>query len=170
MGDGSGKARFLEDIIVSKDHDRFVRSHVVLWASEQLCNSGMLPSLHVVQGFLNEFEEPGRAQEQAQFCELRMRAIASDPDRVTALSSLVQVTDRLPDHNLIRWAIQSLSAMDDPRALEALANYERVVLELPTASPQRAPLMEYADEIRRLNGSRMAPPPIDDPSRGKIIE
>jgi hypothetical protein len=130
----------------------------------------MLPSLHVIQGFLNEFEEPQRAQEQAHFCELRMRAIASSPDRVTGLSSVLQVSDRLPDHNLIRWAIQSLSAMDDPRALEALANYERAVLELPTASRRRAPLMEYADEIRRLNGSRMAPPAIDDPSRGQIIE
>ncbi len=163
------KARFLEDLVVSEHLDPFVRSRVMTWASEQLCDNGVLTSLAVVQGMLYEWAG-SRAQEQAHFCELRMRAIASSPDRVTGLGSVLQVTDRLPDHKLIRWAIRSLSAMDDPRALEALTGYERAVLELPATSPLRAPLMDYANEIRFLNRDRIGPPPVDDPSRGHIIQ
>lgn len=163
------KAIFLEDLVVSEQLDSFVRSRVMTWASEQLCENGILTSLSVVQGMLYKWAG-SRAQEQAQFCEDRMRAVAANPDRIAALADLLQVSQRPPNYKLIRWAVYSLSSIDDPRALDALTDYERAVLELPAVSPLRASLMDLANEIRWLNRKRIGPPPVDDPTRGHIIE
>lgn len=139
------KARYLEGVIRE--------GTTAFWAAARLCETGMLSSFPVVDQYLRT-RNPQRGAENAQFCEARMGTLASNPDRITALSSVLQVTNGLADEKLTMWAIRSLTAMESPRADEIMERYEQQVLDLPDGSPQKRELMPYADAVRNRKGPR----------------
>ena len=126
--------------------------YVANWAGERLCNSGMLASYPVVQEFLLQ-QDSVRGPENARFCELRMRALASSPDRVAALGSILTVTAGLADERLTNWAIDELTEMKSSRADEVMERFEKSVSDLPNG-PQKRELKPYANAIRQRNGIR----------------
>jgi hypothetical protein len=121
------------------------------WAAEELCNRGVLTSYAVVEQLLYDRNRKA-APENARFCEQRMRAVMSNPDRTTAIGSVLRVTDGLADKRLMQWAISELTSMKSEQAEQVMERFEQEVLALPDDSPQKRELMPYADAVRRRHG------------------
>ena len=114
----------------------------------------MLSSYSVAESLILDRYSGSAGIETARFCELRMRTIASNPDRVEALGSVLQVTGGLADRQLTQWAISELTGMTSPRADEIMERFEQHVLALPDGSPQKRELMPYADAVRNRKGGQ----------------
>lgn len=154
--DRQGKAQFLETTI--RDF-RDVPGNGILadWAAEELCDKGMLSSYSIAESLILDRYSGTTGRETARFCELRMRTLAGNPDRIEALGSVLQVTRGLADGQLTQWAISELTEMKSSRADEIMDRFEQQILALPADSPQRRELMPYADAVRNRQGGQPRP-------------
>jgi len=134
------KVRFFQDSLEEEV------GYAASWAANRVCNTGLLVVLPAVRHHLIEGNSSG-GEEDARFCEARMRALEQDPDRVSAVAAILQIPEEPADTKLMQWALWELMAMKLPRANEQLERFEREVLALPETSPQYRTLIGLADEI-----------------------
>ncbi len=132
------KIAFLEGLLTAQ-RDPVSDSHVDYWALDQLCDSGSLVSLSVVQRRLEEgySSNPHVLDKELRFCEQRIRVMMTDPDPVIALHSLLTVSSDPPDRRLLYWAVERLEEMESPRADEVLARFAEKIAALPETSAHK---------------------------------
>jgi hypothetical protein len=153
IADSQGKTDFLEKAIREPPQDAMARVKVMLWAMRELCDSGALMSLPVIQSGLHKLYS-ATAGEEIQFCEARIRVIRSDPDRVKALGSTLEVHRAAEDSRLTWWAINKLAAMKSPNADAELDRFADVITKLPEGSLPREQTGMFRQAIIELRRGR----------------
>jgi hypothetical protein len=83
-----------------------------------------------------------------------MRVVASNPDRVKALASVLTVGGDAANGRLAGWAVNELNSMQTQPAEAELDRFAREIGELPEGSPTRARLGAYRQEILDFQAQR----------------
>ena len=143
IADSQSKIEFLERLVI----DRAPASY---WAANQLCDRGALESGFVTRKYFTSLWRDQYGEEQAQFCECRMRVVASNHNRVMALGgSVLRVENVVDSDRVTLWAINQLANLFSPVADAELRRFSN---ELRTMTKgQRAPqgLAFLAEDIDR---------------------
>jgi hypothetical protein len=129
------------------------------WAGEELCNRGALSALPDVQSWMKRRRSGRPGQDDSEFCEARMRAVAADPDRAKALgsvfSSFMTLANGFPGRRLLTWAIGELGAMN---SLEADAELDRIRDEIGAVlkgDPGESNLLQFQAQLDDTRRSRV---------------
>jgi hypothetical protein len=163
LSDSVMQARFLEEVI-AEPHDAAYNSGVTLWATDELCNRGALLSLSVVQKALRHAWSGQSGEDEVQFCEARIRAVISNPDRLKAIASVLDAQgdigdvyrgDADPRRRLLGWAIAQLNSMQSAAADAELDRFARQIDALPEG-PRKAGLAWYRQDILEMQAQRAA--------------
>jgi hypothetical protein len=146
------KTEFLERTI-TEHHDAAFKSELTWWAVNELCDRGAQMSLSVIQKAIRGTGSGQRGEDDIEFCEARIRAVLSNPDRLKALASVLTVADPAADR-LVGWAVNELSTMQTPAADAELDRFAREIGALPEGSPAKANLGIYRQEILNFQSRR----------------
>lgn len=141
---------FLEEVLTSEHHPASV-SLLSDWARNQLCDGGFLAALPAVAASTRRSYSAPAADEFIAFCQERMWAIASRPNRLMALESVL-ANASLGNEKLKRWVIAQLVADGTEEAAEVLVRFEQRVASMPLAagSPRSKHFEELVDYLRAI--------------------
>lgn len=120
---------------------------IASFATDELCNMGAMPSLPVVAASVRKRYSGEYAEGEVAFCEARVRTLASNPDRTTALAGVLKVTTDRNDLRLIQWAGMQLESMQTPEAIAALDRFAALVATLRAGSTEREVLGSLPESI-----------------------
>lgn len=123
------------------------------WAVEQLCDSGTISSLSITRAFFKEVSKgsEGYGEEKSRFCEARMQVVFSNPDRVTALGSVLKAGESFSESvQLKKWAVQQLGEMDSPAADSELKRFQKQVRAIPFGKAGSEGSNYWSEVIDRL--------------------
>jgi hypothetical protein len=134
------KLEFLERTV----RDREPAAH---WAREQLCNSGALSSMPVVEKSIRQSWSGQYGEDEVRFCEARMQVVSRHPDRSKALGSVLSVENFIDDDRLIRWAMYELMSLRTPNANAELKRFATEIGRLPNGSAHQQRLSGFRQEI-----------------------
>jgi hypothetical protein len=148
------KTEFL-DRTVTEHHDAVSNSAVTSWAVDELCDRGAQVSLPVIQQSIRSRRNGPRDEQEIEFCEARIRVVASNPDRVKALASVLTAGGDATNTRLAGWAVNALNSMQTPAADAELDRFAREIEKLPEGSPTKAHLDIYRQEIMEFRGQRV---------------
>ena len=147
IADPQLKIEFLESTLV--DFER-PPGPAGIWAANQLCDSGSLGSLPVIQKAFRKAWSGQYGEDEIAFCEARIRVVYGKPDRVKALASVLRVEKAGEDARLTEWAIEQLASMHSREAHAELDRFANEIAKLPAASPGRERFLRFREVIRSI--------------------
>lgn len=130
VADRQQKVQFLEQLAL--DHG-FPGQY---WAVNELCDMGSLISYPVIlQSMRNRNpDDQRRVSEEIGFCRQRIDVIRSNPDRVIALASVLNVNTEQQNGPVVRWAVAQLIKAGSSDAVAALDNFSKAIETVPSRS------------------------------------
>jgi hypothetical protein len=125
----------------------------VLWAADELCNRGSIGSFTIVKYLYEGLWSGSYGEQLAENCRTRMDIVNGNPNRATALGSVLVASAPLQQESILRWAVIQLVELDSPQANEILDRYAAEVKtaypDIPrqTLSPQEAMHLSVSHSI-----------------------
>lgn len=148
------RVRFLE-VELRSEHDAWSRPLVGHWLMNQLCDTGNIASLPAIVTYVRQWQgKSPTSDSEIAFCRQRMEVIASNPDRVQAIASVLKLSGIEKETRLYGWAIHSLMEIGSTEAIGALDRFTALVEALPQRHASREFLSGRASYIRDLRASR----------------
>lgn len=83
---------------------------------DQLCDRGVAAALPEIPRLMRLGEDSERTEENIRFCEARLRAVQSDPDRAKALDFVLRNGGQCRNPRLVYWAIHQLDSIREAEA------------------------------------------------------
>jgi hypothetical protein len=111
---------FLESTLKQPDMGR---GPVGSWVVNELCDRGSQSFLPVIENAIRARKNGQRDEDEIAFCVARMTLVASNPDRVTALASILNLEQGSLNQRLTIWAIGQLFSMNSRAADAELARF-----------------------------------------------
>jgi hypothetical protein len=149
--DPQRRIEFLEGILASMPDGR---GSLAAWAVDELCNRGAQTSLPVIQRAIRSAWSGQYGLDEIEFCEARIRVVTTNPDRAGAIGSVLTVANGTANARLVGWAANELNSMQTPAADAELDRFAREIDGLPDASPSKATLRAYRQEILDFQAQR----------------
>ena len=119
---------------------------VPAWAIDVICDRGTITSLPAVERAIEQLYVPSQGDGMIQSCQARMQLIRSDPNRIVALGSVLNVHP-IPAMPFVMWAVSQLLADHSAAAGEQVRRIAATIAGLPDGDAER--LAPVADMIQR---------------------
>jgi len=147
------KVEFLERLATDWS-DSNSASRVQSWAVDQLCDTGVLLSLSVIQQSIRGRATESEANEEIGFCEARIRIVRSDANRTQALASFLKNERNPQAERLLKWAAYQLSLIRDAGAAKAIDALADDLDKYPTSSPEWRRFRSLREDIQHYRDTR----------------
>lgn len=150
-----GRIRFLIEQLHAEPV-MYSRGAVGHWSYNTLCDSGDRAALAPVTETIRKWWGNTRqSADDIAFCRQRIEVIASSPDRVQALASVLKQTPSDDNDRLFQWAIGSLANIGSKEAFEELDHFVARAAALRGGDPEGAELMRRrAHSVESLRSLR----------------
>ncbi len=125
-----------------------------LWSANQLCDMGSMPSLGLIEKLMRDLYSGAAAEDMIQYCEARIRVLASESDRGTALAKALRISGDQKDLRMINWAVAQLTELDTPAADAAIDQFAAQIRSLPHTSPESRNLAFVPSDLTYLRDHR----------------
>lgn len=158
IADEGEQARFLTGVLNEALTDRESAAHlaaVVHWALNELCDRGDPEAPALFRARNAQWDSSSRGDEQAQFCDARVRVLARGGSKTKSLASVL-TTDfaSLVDLRLASWAIDQLGAVDSNESRAELRRFASALAKLPDPSAERERLWPLVERVRAVEVRR----------------
>jgi hypothetical protein len=114
-----------------------------IWAADQLCDRASLASLTTIEKAVRGTWADRRDQEYIDFCKARIFTLYGKPDRVKALSPLLNLQTSGDNPELTTWAIEQLKQIPSPAADAELNRFVREIDSLPDESASKQRVLRF---------------------------
>lgn len=149
------KFRFLESVMKA-EHDNRALPGVLWWAANRLCDAGALDFLPAASRVFSRLY-PASHEAHVQFCQQRMWVIASNPDKMSALTSVLTIENVQAHPNMVHWAIEQLQQMRSQVSNDVVEKFLGSLEAIPADTTLGVEVRETV--LRRYRLHIMPPPP-----------
>ncbi len=147
------RIQFLESNLQNRN-GAISRGATAIWAVSELCDSGALISIPLIQRSIRAHWTGQYGEEEIRFCEARIQVVSRNPNRIKALASARRVESTPDDDKIQRWAIYQLANEGDATADAELRRFAAELGSVPGNSPQRLRLAFLRQLIETMLATR----------------
>lgn len=155
IDDRQARIEFLERALADEGDGR---SLLAFWAANALCDQGAAPALPRIRQSFRSAWTGQRGEEAIISCEAKIQVLSRNPDRITALASVLALDTEVPD-DILQWAVYQLDSMRSPTADAELDRFADEIGRAREGSLQHERFWLIREDLsrlrkRRLNGVR----------------